>query len=90
MPRSERCCYCPAMSRKRATASPMHSLFLCEETIWPSNDHAAKLREQALREAIAPYLCVAELRRLAAHREDIQMALKLDFIHIRLQKRAFE
>jgi DNA repair protein RadC len=76
MPRSTRCDYCPALNRKSSATQPTHSLFLHEETIWPSYDHSTKRQERALREAIAPYICVAELRRLAAHKEDVQMALK--------------
>jgi DNA repair protein RadC len=54
----------------------MHPLFPDEETPWPSSDTCVKRQEQALREAIAPYLCLAELRRLAASGENIQTAIR--------------
>ena len=76
MPRSARCSSCPATSRKRAGVSPMQSYLLHEETIWPSCDSAIQRQERALREAIAPYICVDELRRLAAQGEDMQKALR--------------
>src|SRR2546428_3684240 len=54
----------------------MQPLFPNEETTWPSSDTCVKGQEQALREAIAPYLCLAELRRLAASGENVQAAFK--------------
>ena len=74
MPRSERCSSCPATSRKRAGGSHTSSHLLHEETIWPSSDPVTQRQERALREAIAPYICIDELRRLAAHAEDVQKA----------------
>ncbi len=54
----------------------MHPLFPDDETLWPAPNTQVRRQEQALREAIAPYLCLADLRRLAASGEDIQAALK--------------
>jgi DNA repair protein RadC len=54
----------------------MHPLFPDDETIWPASNTQVRRQEQALREAIAPYLCLADLRRLAASGEDIQAALR--------------
>jgi DNA repair protein RadC len=54
----------------------MHPLFPEEEEPWPSTDTRTRRQEQALREAIAPYLCLAELRRLAASGENVQEAIK--------------
>jgi DNA repair protein RadC len=56
----------------------MHPLFPDEETTSFSSptDTRVKRQEQALREAIAPYLCLAELRKLAAGGEDVQAAIR--------------
>jgi DNA repair protein RadC len=54
----------------------MRPLFLDEALDWPSSDLRTQRQVRALREAIAPYLCLAELRRLAASGENIQAALK--------------
>jgi DNA repair protein RadC len=54
----------------------MHPLFPDDETIWPASNTQVRKQEQALREAIAPYLCLADLRRLAASGEDIQASLR--------------
>ena len=47
-----------------------------EETVWPPSDLATRRQEQKLREAVAPYVCLAELRRVAASAEDIQSAVR--------------
>jgi DNA repair protein RadC len=54
----------------------MYPLFPDDEAIWLASNTQVRRQEQALREAIAPYLCLADLRRLAARGEDIQAALK--------------
>jgi len=54
----------------------MYPLFPDEETRWPSSDIQGRKQEQALREAIAPYVCLDDLRRLVASGGDIQAALK--------------
>jgi len=54
----------------------MYPLFSNEDTIWPAPDAHARRQEQALREAIAPYLCLDDLRRLTASGQDIQAALR--------------
>ncbi len=55
---------------------PMSPLFFDEEMALLPSDLLTQRQVQALREAIAPYLCLAELRRLAASGEDIQETLK--------------
>ena len=76
MPRSTQCAYCPVAKRRRDTTHLMQPLFLNEEIVWPSNAPSERRQERVLREAIAPYMCVADLRRLAAKSEDVQLALK--------------
>ena len=79
MTRHTRCTYCPVATRntrKTADRPLMYPLFPDEATPWPASDIHARKQEQALREAIAPYLCLADLRRLAASGGDIQAALK--------------
>src|SRR5260370_42234436 len=43
---------------------------------WPPSDPGTQASARARREAIAPYLCIAALRRLAASGEKILAALK--------------
>jgi hypothetical protein len=76
MTRSTHCAYCPVAKRRRDTTDLMQPLFLNEETVWPSTAPAEKRQARVLREAIAPYMCVADLRRLAATGVNVQMALK--------------
>jgi DNA repair protein RadC len=77
MPRSAtRCAFCPAARKKTDNTILMRPLFLDEATPWPPADLHTQRQERALREAIAPYLCIADLRRLAASGENIQQALK--------------
>lgn len=79
MPRTtRRCATCPVAARKIAnTPRLMPSLFLEEEaTVWPPADLQTQRQTRALREAIAPYLCLAELRRLAASGTSVLDALK--------------
>src|SRR5258708_3090244 len=79
MTRHTRCTYCPVATKnasKTADRLLMYPLFPDEDTIWPASDTQVRRQEQALREAIAPYLCLADLRRLAAGGGDIQAALK--------------
>lgn len=79
MPRATRCRYCPA-----AKASPGHRpetlltlpLFVDEEVASTITHSAVTRQERMLREAIAPYLCLADLRKLAAGGEDVQAALR--------------
>ncbi|SRR5579871_4819381 len=77
--RTRRCAACPVAARKIANNTPrlMPSLFLEEEaTVWPPADLQTQRQTRALREAIAPYLCLAELRRLAASGTSVLDALK--------------
>jgi DNA repair protein RadC len=79
MPQYTYCSTCPGAAKKTnamAGKMLMRPLFPDEETIWPSSDTRTKKQEQALREAIAPYLCLAELRRLAASGENVQAAIR--------------
>jgi hypothetical protein len=76
-----RCSFCPAAGKKTHNTLLMHPLFLDEAMDWPPSDPGTQRQARALREAIAPYLCIADLRRLAASGETIQAALKLDFVH---------
>jgi DNA repair protein RadC len=79
MPRTTRhCAACPVAARKRAsTPRLMHALFLEEEAVvWPAADPQVQRQTHALREAIAPYLCLAELRRLAASGASVLSAFK--------------
>ena len=54
----------------------MRPLFLDEATAWPPPDLRTQRQMRALREAIAPYLCLDDLRRLAASGASVQDALK--------------
>jgi DNA repair protein RadC len=78
MPRTtRRCAACPVAARKMTNSVLMPSLFLEEAaTVWPPADPQAQRQTRALREAIAPYLCLAELRRLAASGASVLNALK--------------
>ncbi len=77
MPRSTtRCASCPVARKKTHHTMLMRPLFLDEATTWPPADLRTQRQERALREAIAPYLCIADLRRLAAGSENIQQALR--------------
>jgi DNA repair protein RadC len=80
MSRQTHCSSCPVAAKKTDTMAGkkmlMHPLFPNEETTSPPSDTRTKRQEQALREAIAPYLCLAELRRLAAGGENVQAAIK--------------
>jgi DNA repair protein RadC len=73
-----RCAYCPALNKKKTNDDTMlmRPLFLDEALDWPPSDLHTQRQVRALREAIAPYLCLAELRRLAASSENIQAAIK--------------
>lgn len=74
MSRTPRCVYCPAYTKKMSKPVLMQPLLLTEEAAWPTYE-LTRRQEQHLREAVAPYLCLAELRRLAASGEDIQAAV---------------
>lgn len=79
MTRHTRCPYCPVAARtadKKADRQLMYPLFPEEEILWTASNSPAKRQEQALLEAIAPYLCLDELRKLAASGGDIQVALR--------------
>ena len=76
MPRSTtRCASCPVARKKTHNTMLMRPLFLDEATPWPPADLHTQRQERALREAIAPYLCIADLRRLAASSQNIQQVL---------------
>ncbi len=77
MPRSTtRCASCPAARKKTNHTMFMRPLFLDEAAPWPPADLSTQHQAHALREAIAPYLCLADLRRLAASGASIFDALK--------------
>jgi DNA repair protein RadC len=71
-----RCSFCPAAVKKTHNTLLMHPLFLDEAMDWPPSDPGTRRQARALREAIAPYLCIADLRRLAASGDNILAALK--------------
>src|SRR5258708_5669653 len=71
-----RCASCPAARKKTNNTMLMRPLFLDEATTWPPADLHTQRQERALREAIAHYLCIADLRRLAASSQNIQQALR--------------
>src|SRR5258708_17044976 len=77
MPRSTtHCGSCPAARKKMRDTTRMRPLFLDEATAWPPSDSRTQQQMRALREAIAPYLCIDDLRRLAASGASVQDALK--------------
>ena len=71
-----RCASCPAARKKTNNTMLMRPLFLDEATTWPPADLHTQRQERTLREAIAPYLCIADLRRLAASGQNIKGALR--------------
>lgn len=73
-----RCSVCPAAAGKKTHQNMlMQSLFVDEAMSGPPPDLTSQRQAHALREAIAPYLCLAELRLLATSGGDtIQAALK--------------
>ena len=71
-----RCAACPAARKKTNHTLFMRPLFVDEGTPWPPADLSAQQQARALHEAIAPYLCLAELRRLAASGASVLDALK--------------
>jgi RadC-like JAB domain len=77
MPRSTtHCGSCPAVTKKMNQTTLMRPLFLDEAVAWPPSDPQTQRQARALREAIAPYLCLDDLRRLAASGANILDALK--------------
>ena len=71
-----RCSLCPAAQKKTRNTLLIHPLFVEEAVDSLPIDPVSQRQAHALREAIAPYLCLAELRRLATCGENIQAALK--------------
>jgi hypothetical protein len=71
-----RCAFCPAAVKKTQKNMLMHPLFVDESMDWPPSDPTLQRQVRALHEAIAPYLCIADLRRLATSGDNIQAALK--------------
>jgi DNA repair protein RadC len=71
-----RCSFCPAAGKQTHNKIITHPRFVDEAMDWPPSDPGIQGQWHALREAIAPYLCIADLRRLAASGENIQAALK--------------
>lgn len=71
-----RCVYCPASTKKRCQAAPLSSLMPGDAEVCTGAMLALRQQEQRLREAVAPYLCLDELRTLAASAGDIQTALR--------------
>src|SRR5258708_25913393 len=77
MPRARtHCGSCPAVTTKTNQTPLMRPLFLDEASAWPPSDLQTQHQARALREAIAPYLCLDDLRRLAASGARVQDALK--------------
>src|SRR5260370_17835150 len=78
MPRSTtQCGSCPAARKKTRDTTLMRPLFLDEATAWPPPDLRTQRQLCALREAIAPYLCLEDLRPLAASGSDVEDWRKL-------------
>jgi DNA repair protein RadC len=75
--RCTRCIYCPTATRSSRTTASLHmsSLFPDAAPPWSPVEPPLPRQERALREALAPYLCLAELRHLAAHGDDLHQAL---------------
>src|SRR5260370_21582465 len=71
-----RCAACPAARKKTNHTLFMRPLFVDEGTPWPPADLSTQHQARAQREAIAHYLCHAELRRLAASGASVLDALK--------------
>src|SRR5215831_9796376 len=71
-----RCSLCPAAHKKTQKNILMHPLFVEEAINCLLVDPVSQRQAHALREAIAPYLCLAELRRLATCGENLLTALK--------------
>ena len=71
-----RCSLCPAAQKKTQKNILIHPRFVEEAINCLPADPVSQRQAHALREAIAPYLCLAELRRLATCGENIQAALK--------------
>src|SRR6516165_8144609 len=71
-----RCSFCPAAQKKTHKNILMHPLFVEGEVECLPTDPVSRRQAIALREAIAPYLCLDELRRLATSGENILAALK--------------
>lgn len=79
MSRATRCRYCPAATSTTAHRSETLltlPLFAEGEATSTITHSAVTRQERMLREAIAPYLCLADLRKLAAGGEDVQAALR--------------
>jgi hypothetical protein len=77
--RTSCCASCPAMSSRSFhahNASSVGQLRLFESAVTYDAQPSAHLRR--LREAIAPYLCLDELRRLATTGADLHAALRSD------------
>lgn len=76
MPRTSRCPVCPTRSGRQLTESPLAPP-LFPDDVSPARSYIhATPQERALRQAIAPYLCLDELRALATSGSDLQSALK--------------
>ena len=71
-----RCSLCPAAQKKTQKNILIHPLFVEEAINCLPLDPVSQRQAHALREAIAPYLCLAELRRLATCGENLLTALK--------------
>ena len=71
-----RCSFCPAAQKKTHKNILMHPLFVEGEVECLPTDPVSRRQAIALREAIAPYLCLDELRRLATSGENLLAALK--------------
>src|SRR5215472_16812850 len=70
------CGSCPAVTKKTNHTLFMRPLFLEEASAWPPSDSSTQRQARALREALAPYLCLDALQRLAASGASVRDALK--------------
>ncbi len=71
-----RCASCPAPTKKLCQSVSLSSLLSIEAGVATSKVAALHRQEQRLRKALAPYLCLEKLRKLAASGGDLQMAVR--------------
>jgi len=76
MPRTSRCSSCPRRSNQRLAESATTAPLFPDDTSFMRSYTQVTPQERALREAIAPYLCLDQLRALASCRSDLQAALR--------------
>lgn len=76
MSRTSHCGQCPFAQNSVFAAQLRHPVCVEEEPAAMSYPQLEQRQVRMLHEAIVPYLCVAELRRLAANGGDVQEALR--------------